>query len=76
VWRVPGGPWDGLLSVDERSYYFGHSIIVTVADRGLFTHALDLSYGAFSLLGRPSEGVIAIVVQPLDGTPARWQLPQ
>lgn len=74
IWRVPGGPWDGTLSPAERAQFFGHSLIVTVLDRGHFTHALDLSYGAFSLLGRPSEGVISLMIVPLEGTAPSWQL--
>jgi rare lipoprotein A (peptidoglycan hydrolase) len=75
VWRVAGGPWDASLTDEERAYYFGHSILVVVMDRGFFAHALDLSLGAFALLGRPSEGVIAVMIQPLGGAPPQWQLP-
>jgi Lytic transglycolase len=73
VWRVEGGPWDGSLSPGEQAYYFGHSIIVTVLDRGAFLHALDLSYAAFALLGRPAEGVIAVSIMPLADIPPSAQ---
>src|SRR5579885_3518177 len=58
ITRIPGGPWDNLLTPAERQIYFSRSIVVTVLDRGAFTHALDLSWGAFSELGNPAEGVI------------------
>jgi hypothetical protein len=74
VWRVPGGPWDDTLSAADRDYYFGHSIIVTVLDRGHFTHPLDLSYAAFAQLGRNGEGVISVLILPLDGTPPSFQI--
>lgn len=69
VKRIPGGPWDQMLSPAERDTYFSRSVTVTVSDRGAFTHALDLSRGAFALLGRPEEGVIRVAIQPLDASP-------
>ncbi len=65
VRRVAGGPWDATLSPAERKRYIGRSIVVTVTDRGHFSHALDLSQAAFALLGRPSEGVIHVQIEPL-----------
>lgn len=64
VRRVPGGPWDRTLSGWEHDHYFNRSVTVTVKDRGAFTHALDLSWGAFSLLGRGDEGVIRVEIAP------------
>lgn len=61
--RLPGGPWDGTLSPSEHSRYFQRSIVVTVEDHGNFTHALDLSRGAFARLGRPDEGVIRVQIE-------------
>jgi expansin (peptidoglycan-binding protein) len=69
ITRIPGGPWDSLLTPAQRQYYFGHSIVVTVMDRGAFTHALDLSWGAFAQLGNPAEGVIRVLIEPVDGVP-------
>jgi rare lipoprotein A (peptidoglycan hydrolase) len=63
--RIAGGPWDATLSPAERRRYFGKTITVTVADRGAFSHALDLSRGAFALLGRPDEGVIQVRIEVL-----------
>src|SRR5206468_1218447 len=40
VRRVPGGPWDASLTPAERRTYFGRTIVVTVTDRGAFTHPL------------------------------------
>lgn len=69
--RAPGSPWDSTLTTEQRSEYFGRSIIVTVQDHGDFTHALDLSRAAFAQLGRPSEGVIRLLIEPLgDGKDA------
>lgn len=69
VTRIPGSPWDSLLTPAERQVYFGRSIVVTVMDRGAFTHALDLSWGAFAELGDPAEGVIHVLIEPVDGVP-------
>lgn len=66
VRRIPGGPWDHTLSPDEHDALFDRTVIVTVQDRGRFDHALDLSRGAFVLLGLPREGVIRVQIQPLD----------
>ena len=66
VRRAAGGPWDATLTPAERDRYFGRSIIVTVADHGGFTHALDLSRAAFAQLGRPDEGIIRVDVEPVD----------
>ena len=64
VRRVAGGPWDATLTPQQRSVYFGRAIEVTVSDRGAFTHALDLSRGAFAELGRLDEGVIRVAITP------------
>jgi len=40
-------------------------IEVQVRDRGAFSHALDLSYAAFSQLAPPSTGVITVTVCPV-----------
>lgn len=69
ITRIPGGPWDSLLTPAERQIYFSRSIVVTVMDRGAFTHALDLSWGAFAELGNPAEGVIRVLIEPVDGVP-------
>lgn len=66
--RAPGSPWDATLTPEERKRYFGTTIVVTVRDRGRFTHALDLSRAAFAQLGRPDEGVIRLYIQPIGGT--------
>lgn len=47
------------LKVTSRG---GRSVDVVVTDRGAFTHALDLSYGAFGQLGNHSEGVLQVVI--------------
>lgn len=70
VRRAPGSPWEATLSHEERETYFSREIIVTVADRGGFAHELDLSRAAFALLGRPDEGVINVVIEPLTDAPA------
>jgi len=69
ITRIAGGPWDSLLTPVERDAYFRRSIVVTVMDRGAFTHALDLSWGAFAELGNPAEGVIRVLIEPVDGVP-------
>ena len=63
--RVPGGPWDATLTAEERAQYFTRVVEVTVQDRGAFTHELDLSAGAFQLLGRPAEGRIRVAIEVL-----------
>jgi rare lipoprotein A (peptidoglycan hydrolase) len=63
--RIPGGPWDARLTPDERDRYFSRSIEVVVQDRGAFDHELDLGLGAFRLLGRPDEGVIRVLIEPV-----------
>jgi rare lipoprotein A (peptidoglycan hydrolase) len=70
VRRVSGGPWDGVLSPDERNRFFGRTIVVTVRDHGSFSHELDLSLAAFSRLGRPEEGVIRVEIVPLTAAAA------
>lgn len=65
VSRVPGGPWDATLTPAERARFFSRRLVVTVRDRGNFTHPLDLSRAAFAQLGRPSEGVIRVQIRPL-----------
>jgi hypothetical protein len=64
VRRVAGGPWDASLTPSQRASYFSRTIEVTVEDRGAFTHALDLSRGAFAELGRLDEGVVRVAVAP------------
>jgi rare lipoprotein A (peptidoglycan hydrolase) len=44
----------------------GRCIRVRVRDRGSFSHAVDLSRGAFALLAPLSSGVIDVTVQPLS----------
>ncbi len=66
VRRIAGGPWDASLTTAERNRFMNHSIEVVVRDRGAFTHAVDLSRAAFSQLGRPSEGVIRVQVEPIS----------
>lgn len=46
----------------------GKSIVVRVTDRGAFRAPIvvDLSYAAFSSLADPDDGVIRIVVEPVD----------
>ena len=44
----------------------GRSVIVTVTDRGLFNHALDLSWAAFQQLDNPAVGVIPVEIEVLD----------
>jgi rare lipoprotein A (peptidoglycan hydrolase) len=70
VRRAPGSPWSGILTSEERAGYLSRSIVVTVADRGNFDHALDLSAAAFALLGSPDEGVIRVTIEPLGATAA------
>jgi rare lipoprotein A len=60
--RAPGSPWEATLSDAERERYYAREIVVTIKDRGEFTHALDLSQGAFTLLGRIDEGVINVSI--------------
>ena len=45
-----------------RVCHLGQCIEVQVRDRGAFTHALDLSYAAFSQLAPPSTGVIPVTI--------------
>jgi hypothetical protein len=66
VRRLPGGSGDGMLTPAERRQFMGRWIEVVVRDRGAFAHAVDLSKAAFTLLGRPSEGVIRVEVTPLQ----------
>lgn len=50
---------------------YAESIIVEVTDRGKFTHALDLSAGAFrALAGSLSPGVIQVTIEERDGQEA------
>jgi rare lipoprotein A (peptidoglycan hydrolase) len=60
VRRAPGSPWEATLTDAERERYYDREIVVTIKDRGEFTHELDLSQGAFTLLGRIDEGVINV----------------
>jgi hypothetical protein len=64
--RIEGGPWDSTLSPAEHDLYFSRTIVVTVQDRGDFTHELDLSRAAFARLGRPEEGVIRVEIVTLQ----------
>lgn len=64
VRRAPGSPWESALTDEERADYFNREVEVTVQDRGAFAHELDLSLGAFRLLGRPDEGVIRVQILP------------
>lgn len=68
--RAPSSPWDATLSLQERGRYASRAIVVTVSDHGEFDHALDLSRAAFAELGRPDEGVISVLIEPLDGEAA------
>ncbi len=45
-----------------RVCYLDRCIEVQVRDRGAFSHALDLSYAAFSQLAPPSAGVITVTI--------------
>jgi hypothetical protein len=63
--RLPGGPWQSALSQAELQSYLSRTVVVTVEDRGAFSHALDLSAAAFAELGRPEEGVIPVSIEPL-----------
>jgi len=45
-----------------RVCYLDQCIEVQVRDRGAFSHALDLSYAAFSQLAPPSTGVITVTI--------------
>ena len=60
--RAPGSPWEATLSDAERGRYYAREIVVTIKDRGEFTHELDLSQGAFAQLGRLDEGVINVTI--------------
>jgi rare lipoprotein A (peptidoglycan hydrolase) len=66
VRRLPAGPWHTTLGAAEQARYFNSAIVVTVRDRGRFTHALDLSRGAFARLGNVAEGVITVQITPLS----------
>jgi rare lipoprotein A len=46
----------------------GESIVVRVSDRGAFRYPIvvDLSFAAFRKLADPSDGVIRVIVNPLD----------
>ncbi|MBI2760570.1 MAG: hypothetical protein HYX51_03985 [Chloroflexi bacterium] len=70
--RAPGSPWEATLSEAERERYYAREIVVTIKDRGAFTHELDLSQGAFTLLGRLDEGVINVTITE---APSLVQLP-
>ena len=50
------------LGTRLRVCYLERCIEVQVRDRGAFSHALDLSYAAFSQLAPPSAGVITVTV--------------
>ncbi len=45
--------------------YLERCIEVQVRDRGAFSHALDLSYAAFSRLAPPSTGLITVTISKL-----------
>lgn len=59
--QLPLGTW---LRVENPQN--GHSILVQVRDRGLFAHALDLSYAAFSRLAPPSRGRLWVRYEVVD----------
>ena len=65
VRRVPGSPWEAILTPDERAAFYSERLVVRVTDRGDFNHPLDLSAAAFARLGRPAEGVIRVAVRAL-----------
>jgi rare lipoprotein A (peptidoglycan hydrolase) len=50
------------LGTRLRVCYLERCIEVQVRDRGAFSHALDLSYAAFSQLASPSVGVITVTI--------------
>ena len=56
--RWPLGTW-------LRVCHLERCIDVQVRDRGAFSHALDLSYAAFSLLAPPSAGVITVTISQI-----------
>jgi hypothetical protein len=58
----PMGTWLRVMRLST-----GHEIFVQVTDRGGFRYPdiLDLSYAAFAELADPSEGVIAVRVEPM-----------
>ena len=56
--RWPLGTWLRVCHLDR-------CIDVQVRDRGAFSHALDLSYAAFSQLASPDAGVIDVAVSRL-----------
>jgi rare lipoprotein A (peptidoglycan hydrolase) len=56
--RWPLGTW-------LRVCYLSRCIDVQVRDRGAFSHALDLSHAAFSLLAPPSTGVITVSISTI-----------
>ncbi len=66
VSRLPGSVWDAQLPPSELEEYQRRSIEVVVEDRGRFSHELDLSAAAFARLGRPAEGVIHVLIEPLN----------
>ena len=49
-----------------RVCYLERCIEVQVRDRGTFSHALDLSYAAFSQLAPPSTGVITVTISRVN----------
>jgi hypothetical protein len=53
------------LGTRLRVCYLERCIEVEVRDRGAFSHALDLSYAAFSQLAPPSAGVITVTISPV-----------
>jgi rare lipoprotein A (peptidoglycan hydrolase) len=50
------------LGTRLRVCYLERCIDVQVRDRGAFSHALDLSYAAFSQLAPPGTGVITVTI--------------
>lgn len=59
--HLPLGTW---LRVENPQN--GQSVLVQVRDRGLFSHALDLSYAAFSRLAPPSRGRLWVRYEVVD----------
>lgn len=66
------------ISAAHRDYAFGtrlkvtnvankKSVIVRINDRGPYVDGrfVDLSYGAFSAIANPSQGIITVCIQPV-----------
>lgn len=57
-------PFGTLLRVTASN---GRSVVVRVTDRGPYAgrRVLDLSYGAFAAIARPSQGVVRVCAVPV-----------